>query len=425
MLRTTRSRAILQVLSTGYSFMQRALLLAALLFVKTGLAAPPPAPDRQPNSGSASASVPPLQIEARVPFAPTLFPSMGYTYLAYELYLTNFSPDPIEVRRLDVLDAEASSQPVTSFEEEQLDAILKDIGAGPPAGDSRIRQLGPGRTVVAFMWIPFDDNARVPQKLLHRLVTADSSIEGASVSTHHTQLSVLAPPLRGVGWRASDGPSNAPSNHHRRGILLLDGQAAISGRYAFDWMLSKNDHIHSGNPRDNRSYYSYGQPVFAVADAIVVQAKNEIPDNVPGPLATFHPAVPITMETIGGNNITLDLGGGQYAWYFHLQPGSVRVRTGDHVRRGELLARVGCSGDPPIPHLHFELTTSSRKLAGEGIPYLLDHYRVWTNGKVWETRAQELPLDTALIDFGQDDKETGMRSKGISPAATARASHRP
>jgi len=142
-----------------------------------------------------------------------------------------------------------------------------------------------------------------------------------------------------------------------------------------------------------------------VADAIVVQAKNEIPDNVPGPLATFHPAVPITMETIGGNNITLDLGGGQYAWYFHLQPGSVRVRTGDHVRRGELLARVGCSGDPPIPHLHFELTTSSRKLAGEGIPYLLDQYRIRTNEKTWETRTRELPLDNSVIDFGQADKK--------------------
>jgi hypothetical protein len=382
--------------------MKRAFLLASLFFLNTGMAASPPGPDSKSNGGS---SVPPLQIEARVPFAPTSFPSMGHTYLAYELYLTNFSSNPMEIRRLEVLDAQdTSSPPIASFENEGLDAILTEVGVGASEGGSKLRQLGPGHTVVAFMWIESDRNARVPANLLHRVVTADSSIEGAGVGTRSTDLRVLAPPLQGAGWRASDGPSNAPSNHHRRGILLLDGQLASSSRYAFDWMLYKNDLMNSGNPRDNRSYYSYGQPVFAVADAIVVKAKDEVPDNIPGPLATFHPAQPITMDTIGGNSITLDLGGGQYAWYFHLQRGSVRVRTGDHVRRGELLARVGCSGDPPIPHLHFELTTSSRKLAGQGIPYLLDKYRIWTNDKNWETRTRELPLDSSIVDFGQDDR---------------------
>src|SRR5437016_5747114 len=38
----------------------------------------------------------PLQLEMRVPFEPTAFPSGGQTYLAYELYLTNFRPPDIE-----------------------------------------------------------------------------------------------------------------------------------------------------------------------------------------------------------------------------------------------------------------------------------------------------------------------------------------
>ena len=50
------------------------------------------------------------------------------------------------------------------------------------------------------------------------------------------------------------------------------------------------------------------------------------------------------MDTVGGNTIVLDLGGGQYAWYFHLKPGSLRVKTGEHVRRGQPLAQIGLGG---------------------------------------------------------------------------------
>src|SRR5690242_4074633 len=152
---------------TSTWIMKIAFLLTALLSLNTGLAAPPPAPGSKSNGGSMSAAGPPPQIEARVPFAPTSFPSMGHTYLVYELYLTNFSSNPIEVRRLDVLDAqETSSQPIASFEDDKLDAILKDVAAGGSEGGSKIRQLGPGHTVVAFMWIQFDNNAPVPGSLL-------------------------------------------------------------------------------------------------------------------------------------------------------------------------------------------------------------------------------------------------------------------
>ena len=55
-----------------------------------------------------------------------------------------------------------------------------------------------------------------------------------------------------------------------------------------------------------------------MADATVVTAKDGLPDNVPGHNEQFHPAVPITMDTVGGNSITLDIGGRQFAYYFHL-----------------------------------------------------------------------------------------------------------
>jgi murein DD-endopeptidase MepM/ murein hydrolase activator NlpD len=140
--------------------------------------------------------------------------------------------------------------------------------------------------------------------------------------------------------------------------------------------------------------------VFAVTDATVLMVRDGAPDNVPGPAASFRPLVPNSMATIGGNLILLDLGGGRYAWYFHLQPGSLGVKTGDRVRRGQPLARIGCSGDSNLPHLHFEVTTSPKVMAGVGLPYVIDQYRVWTADNIWQARSRELPLDKMLIDFG-------------------------
>jgi murein DD-endopeptidase MepM/ murein hydrolase activator NlpD len=116
--------------------------------------------------------------------------------------------------------------------------------------------------------------------------------------------------------------------------------------------------------------------VVAVADATVVTARDGLPDNVPGHNEQFHPAVPITMDTVGGNSITLDIGGRQFAYYFHLQPGSLRVKVGDHVKEGQIMALIGASGDAREPHLHFEIANSPKALAGEGLPYVIDHYRV-------------------------------------------------
>ena len=77
----------------------------------------------------------------------------------------------------------------------------------------------------------------------------------------------------------------------------------------------------------------------------MITAIDGLPDNIPGHNEAFHPAVPITLETVAGNTITIDLGDGQFAYYMHLQPGSLSVKTGERVRRGQVLARIGCSGD--------------------------------------------------------------------------------
>ncbi|MGH9548504.1 MAG: M23 family metallopeptidase [Terriglobales bacterium] len=372
------------------------LLIACVFIVPISLVGQSPHPPK---------SAPfPLQLEMRVPFEPTAFPSEGTIHLMYELHLTNFGATPLYLRRMEVLDPEASgTEPIAAFDAEQLGTMLQVLGTSASPDASGNPQIVGGGNAIAFVSIALSPNSRVPDRLLHRVVTTDSFGEGAVIVTHHTTLHVLGPPVEGANWLASDGPSNDRDNHHRRGIFVLYGQAGISRRYAIDWEQVERDASFSGDARDLHSYYAYGKPVLAVADGDVVTAKDGLPDNVPGHGESFHPAVPITLETVGGNTITLNLGGGQFAYYMHLQPGSLHVKSGDRVRRGQVLARIGCSGDAREPHVHFEVTTSPKLGAGEGVPYLIDRYcSRGANGKSAELHAHELPLDKSVVTFGED-----------------------
>jgi len=99
-----------------------------------------------------------------------------------------------------------------------------------------------------------------------------------------------------------------------------------------------------------------------------------------------------------GNSVVLDVGSGQYAHYAHLQPGSLRVKAGDRVRRGDVIALVGSSGSSFEPHLHFEVTTSPEPLRGEGVPYLVDAYTNVGSGTPTR-RVRQLPIAGSLVEF--------------------------
>jgi hypothetical protein len=356
---------------------------------------------RSDNKTAANRPPWPLQLEMCVPFEPTAFPSGLHVYLMYELHLTNFMPMAVSLSRIEVLDAGAGpAQPIATFEVAQLETMLQPLG-GKALSDPKDRLvIADGQSAIAFMSLAFDRGSHIPDGLLHRVTTSYAPEEGAVISTHHTELHVLGPPLEGADWRASDGPSNDQDNHHRRGVVILDGRSVDSRRYAIDWEQVKHGVTFSGDSRDARSYYSYGKVVLAVAEGRVVAARDGLPDNIPGHGDAFHPAVPITLETVAGNTITLDLGGGQFAYYMHLQPGSLRVKVGDRVQRGQVLALVGDSGDAREPHLHFEVTTSSKLLAGEGVPYLIDQYssKSTSDGPA-ELHTDELPLDKSVVIF--------------------------
>jgi murein DD-endopeptidase MepM/ murein hydrolase activator NlpD len=111
--------------------------------------------------------------------------------------------------------------------------------------------------------------------------------------------------------------------------------------------------------------------VLAVADARVVSIINDLPENAgANPQEGRRP----TVETISGNTVILDLGNGAYALYGHLQPGSVLVHPGEAVHTGQVLAKLGNSGNSDAPHLHFQLMDAPSALGAEGLPYAIARF---------------------------------------------------
>jgi hypothetical protein len=335
----------------------------------------------------------PMQLGLQVPFEPTVFTGAGRETVMYELHLTNFSDKAIDLRRIEVFDAGgAGGKLLATFDGEQIDPLLQSPGP---------RQVNAGATVVLFMRVALDSKARIPKTLRHRVSGPDSSIEGAVIGTQHSTLKVLEPPVRGAEWHAYDGPSNDRENHHRRGLLVLDGRPTISRRFATDWFLKKEGHTYKGDLKDRLSHHSYDQPVFAVAKGTVVTTRDGRPDNVPGYYPDFTPPGDLTLDTATGNLIIVDIGDGLFAHYYHLQPGSLQVKPGDRIVRGQALARIGTSGDSNLPHLHFEVTTSPKQFIGEGVPYVIEGFRAKTPDGPWQTYTRELPVRNMMVDFGQ------------------------
>lgn len=345
-------------------------------------------------------------VELRIPKPPTVMHTGGRSVLVYELHVTNFSPATVKLTRIDVL----AGPPERVLLALQDSALARSLGRpGVTAAFSDRARLGGGLRAVAFLWVPVD--GAVPRDVRHR-VTMEAG-EGDSVRTRTadggampvvTDVAVIGPPLRGGGWLAANGPNN--ESGHRRALIPIDGTPAIAQRFAIDYVqVDSAGRTFTGDRAVNANYHAQGEEALAVADGRVVATKDSIPENIPGPTSR---AVPITLETVGGNHVILDIGGGRYAFYAHLQPGSLRVRVGDQVRRGQVVGLVGNSGNSTEPHLHFHLSDGTTPLGSEGIPYIHDAFELTGQCRSVlgncaavpaETRRRETPVGGMIIRF--------------------------
>ena len=358
--------------------------------------------------------VPPAaSLDMQVPVAPTPVVIGGRVHLVYEVHLTNVRTVDVALTGVDVLAPGQGEATIATYRGDELAAMLTKAGA-PRSDTTDTRLVEPGRRAVVFLWLPLDDPARAPALLRHR-VSLDvigpggrerGAAEGADTEVRRGTPVALDAPVRGGPWVAVY--DHAMNGGHRRAIYTMDGRSRIPARFGIDWLRLGDDGRFS---RDGgtalASSYSYGQEVFAVADARVAGARDGIPEPTPS----------VSLDNASGNYVALDLGDGRFAFYEHLQTGSVKVRTGDTVRTGDLIGRVGASGSVSAgPHLHFHVADTSSPLGAEGLPYIFRRYErlgafasiaalasgaPWTprRGEPPSPRAMELPLQQTVLRF--------------------------
>ena len=80
-------------------------------------------------------------------------------------------------------------------------------------------------------------------------------------------------------------------------------------------------------------------------------------------------AVPMTTETLAGNTVVLEVGPETFVVYAHLVPDSIAVQPGQQVQVGQVIARLGNSGNSTEPHLHVHVCDRPAVLDCQGIPY--------------------------------------------------------
>jgi urea transporter/murein DD-endopeptidase MepM/ murein hydrolase activator NlpD len=93
-------------------------------------------------------------------------------------------------------------------------------------------------------------------------------------------------------------------------------------------------------------YFCYNKPVVAPADGVIAEIIDNIDDNEPGKVNTSQN---------WGNTIIIKHLNDLYTQMSHLKAGSLRVYSGDYVKKGDIIALCGNSGRSPEPHLHFQV----------------------------------------------------------------------
>jgi hypothetical protein len=336
--------------------------------------------------------------------------SNGRRELAYELQLINRSNSTVTVHKLEAL---AGGKVVQKLAGRTLEAQMQPYGA-----TEHSLELAPGQGAYVLMDVSLPAEGKVPTELTHRIAltmkpkqaAVATNYELAPTKVTNREAIVVAPPLRGPGWVVGNGCCSV-FDAHRGTVLPVNGAAHVAERFAIDFVqVDPLGRMFEGPIGELSSYPYFGDEIHSVAAGKVVGVVDGIPET---PAGALPPA--ITAEKAGGNHVVVAIGHGRYAFYAHMQPGSVRVKVGQKVKVGQTLGLLGNSGNSDAPHLHFHIMDSPHPLLANGMPYRFSNFTVegtipdlaaFQEGDVAKIdpqgsgpRHDELPLNKEVISF--------------------------
>lgn len=157
----------------------------------------------------------------------------------------------------------------------------------------------------------------------------------------------LKPPFSGA-WQVYQGFNG---KHTHQGIW----------RYALDFFQTESHVSYVEDGSELAHYHCYAKPVLSPVYGRVYKFVDTCNDNLPGQVDTVNN---------WGNYIMIEIGFAKYVVLAHLQKESIRVKVGDYVVPGQMLALCGNSGRSPQPHLHMHVQESP-EFGSRTIPFHL------------------------------------------------------
>jgi hypothetical protein len=372
-------------------------------------------------------------INVEVPASPLPAPvplQDGRWMLVYHLFVSSWAYTPLTLEGFKVLDARSNTV-VLSYGASELSergdngARFPTVPAGRSLTPGHERELQPGESAAIVVYASFNSFDSIPPALEHRLIFANDprillrreSIQDsdrnfvvtcAPVQVRREAPLVIGAPLRDGPWVCANGlvPGSAHMN-----FVIRDGQARIPQQFGFDFFKVDADGNVMPHPvpdtLTNEMFYCYLADVLAVADGEVTALKTDVATNAPQPDGSV--LAPITRENGAGNLIGIRIDGEHYAFYAHLEPGSIRVSLGQKVKKGDVIANIGNTGNASGPHLHFHVCDSNNLNGSQGLPYVFERFEL--EGMQSDARPREagakrtvhtasLPADDCVVWFG-------------------------
>lgn len=334
-------------------------------------ATPVPAPSADPGPSVATPLV------GRVLAAPIPVPATdGKTHLAYELLVTNTLAQDVTLAAVEVRPGDNSDRTLLSLPRDRLQYWTRVLGNPTPT-----TVIGAAQTATVWLDVALAPTDPVPEQLIHAVsITVPDPMpplfpgamteEVAPVTVQTRKPVEIAPPLAGPNWL--DGNSCCDMTAHRMALNPINGEIWAAERFAVDYVqLGPDGRLFTGDKAATASYPYFGDDILAVGDGPVVSVLDGLPEQVPGVAPTG-----LALSEYGGNHIVQDLGNGNYAFYAHLQTGSVKVKPGDQLSTGQAIGSLGNTGNSDAPHLHFHVMNGPDPLRADGIPFVFGSYRL-------------------------------------------------
>ncbi len=176
----------------------------------------------------------------------------------------------------------------------------------------------------------------------------------------------------------------------------FDGQHTHQDRWrhALDFYMTEQGRSYRGEGQKLEDFYCFGLPVVSPVHGKVVRAIDKLADNMPGE---------VDVKNNWGNILLLRMENGLHVLLAHLQQGSIKVREGDWVTPGTVLADCGNSGRSPQPHLHMQVQEEAQ-LGSATHPFHLTSVLLRNKDEKLEYRLVARPAEGERVQAASEDE---------------------